>query len=284
MSEWSVENKVCVVTGGNSGIGRSTAIGLARQGARTVIVSRSRDKGEAAVAYIVEASGSQHVELVVGDIGTFATTRALADTLLARYPEIHVLINNAGLWMTERVVNEDGLENTFAVNHMGAFLLTRLLLDRLKASAPARIVNVSSRGHRLGKVDFDDLQAERGFGKIQAYCNSKLCNVLFTHALAKRLEGTGVTANTVHPGTVKSNLGSNSSGVIRWVFDKVGPVFFLSEAKGARTSIHVATEPSLSDVNGAYFRSSKQVKPSKAGQDDAAAERLWTVSEALLAG
>jgi NAD(P)-dependent dehydrogenase (short-subunit alcohol dehydrogenase family) len=278
---WSVEGKVCVVTGGNSGIGLHTAIGLARQGARTVIVSRSRDKGLAAVEQIREAAGVEQVDLVVGDLGSRAQIRALAEELLERYPAIHVLVNNAGLWMTERVINPDGLETTFAVNHLGPFLLTNLLLERLVASAPARIVNVSSEGHRQGRLALDDLAAERGYGKIKAYCDSKLCNVLFTAELARRLEGTGVTANSLHPGVVNTNLGSNSKGVIRWVFDYVGPLFFTTPAKGARTSIHVATDPALDGVSGRYFRSSRQVKPSRAARVEADARRLWEVSAEL---
>lgn len=278
---WDISGKTCVVTGGNSGIGRATAVGLASRGARTLIVSRDRSKGEAAVAHIREASGRDAVELIVGDLGTTATTRALAAEILARCPQLHVLVNNAGLWMTERVVNEDALETTFAVNHLGPFLLTNLLLDRLKASAPARIVNVSSQGHRMGEIDFDDLQAEKSFGKIQAYCDSKLANVLFTRALAKRLAGTGVTANSLHPGVVNTNLGSNSKGAIRWVFDRIGPIFFTTEAKGARTSIFVAADPSIDGVSGEYFRNRRAEPASKAGRDDEVAERLWAVSARL---
>ena len=280
---WSVEGRVCVVTGGNSGIGLTTAVGLAKQGAHVAIVSRDEERGRAAQAEVREAAEVERVDLVVGDQGSVASTRALAAALLERYPRLHVLVNNAGLWMTERRLNPDGLETTFAVNHLGPFVLTTLLLDRLIESAPARIVNVSSRGHRQAKLDFDDLQAERGYGKIRAYTNSKLCNVLFTRELARRLDGTGVTANALHPGVVRTNLGSNSSGVIRWVFDAVGPLLFISPEKGARTSIHVATSPELEGVTGRYFRACKEVAPSKAAQNDDDARRLWEISEALAA-
>lgn len=282
-STWTVKDKVCVVTGGNSGIGLWTAIGLARQGAHTVIVSRSRERGEAALEQARAALGDQpaRLDLVVGDLGSLAQIRALAEELLARYPAIHVLVNNAGLWMTERQLTPDGLETTFAVNHLGPFLLTHLLLPRLQESAPARIVNVASEGHRQGKLDFDDLQAERRFGKVRAYCDSKLANVLFTRELARRLEGTGVTANSLHPGVVHTNLGSNSSGPIRWVFDWVGPLFFITPEKGARTSLHVATSPALDGVSGRYFSNSRESTPSRRARDDEAARRLWEISEQL---
>lgn len=277
---WTVKDKVCVVTGGNSGIGLSTAIGLARQGAKTVIVSRNRERGEAAVATVRDETGVT-VDLVIGDLGTVATTRQLALELLSRYSELHVLVNNAGLWMPNRRLNEDGLEVTFAVNHLGPFVLTNLLLDRLVASSPARVVNVSSMGHRRGSLDFDDLQAERGYGKVKVYCDSKLCNVLFTRELARRLEGTGVTVNALHPGVVNTNLVQNAPKPLRWLFDLVAPLVLTSPEKGARTSLHVATAPELSDVSGSYFKDSRMIPPSKAAQSDEDARRLWAVSEEL---
>lgn len=278
---WTVKDKQCIVTGGNSGIGLHTAIGLARQGARVALVSRSPAKGEAAVREVRAAVPGAQVDLVVGDLGSLAQIRQLAADLLERYPAIHVLVNNAGLWMTERQETPDGLETTFAVNHLGPFLLTNLLLPRLQQSAPARIVNVASEAHRQGKLAFDDLQATRGFGKIKAYCDSKLANVLFTRELARRLQGTGVTANSLHPGVVNTNLGNNSSGLIRWVFDIAGPLFFITPEKGARTSLHVATSPDLDGVSGRYFKSSKINGEAKAAKDDEAARRLWAASEQL---
>lgn len=280
-SSWTVAGKTCVVTGGNSGIGKFTALGLARQGARVLIVSRTEERGRLALEEVRRESGSESVELVVGDLSSLANVRALAAELLERCPELHVLINNAGLWMTERVLTPDGLETTFAVNHLAPFLLTNLLLDRLRASAPARIVNVSSEGHRQGKLDFEDLQAERSFGKIAAYCGSKLMNVLFTRELARRLQGSGVTANSLHPGVVRTNLGSRSSGAIRWVFDWVGPLFFLTPEQGARTSLHVACAPALDGVSGLYFKSSRECTPARAARDDDSAQRLWEVSAEL---
>jgi retinol dehydrogenase 12 len=278
---WTVKDKTCVVTGGNSGIGLHTVIGLARGGARVALISRNKERGEAALVEARAAAPGATIDLVIGDLGSLSATRALAAALLARYPAIHVLVNNAGLWMTERTLTSDGLETTFAVNHLAPFLLTNLLLERLVASAPARIVNVSSAGHRRGALDFDDLQAARGFGKIKAYCDSKLANVLFTRELAKRLEGKGVTVNALHPGVVRTNLGNNSSGVIRWVFEMAGPLFFKTPEQGARTSLHVATSPALDGVSGRYFKDSREVSPSRAARVDADAARLWQVSEEL---
>lgn len=281
-STWTVAGKQCVVTGGNSGIGLYTVIGLAQRGARVALVSRDRARGEAALATARAAAPGATIELVVGDLGLFDTIRALADELPERYAELHVLVNNAGLWMTERTETADGLETTFAVNHLGPFLLTNLLLERLVASGPARIVNLASEGHRRGRLDWDDLQATRSYGKIKAYCDSKLCNVLFTRELARRLEGTGVTANSVHPGVVHTNLGGNSKGAIRWVFDHVGPLFFLTPEQGARTSLHVACAPELSDVSGRYFASSRVAKESRRARNDEDARRLWELSEELV--
>lgn len=278
---WTVKDKVCVVTGGNSGIGLHAAIGLARQGARVAIVSRDRAKGEAALAELKEKAQVDQADLIVGDLGSLAQVRALAQEVLGRYPRLHVLVNNAGLWMTERKLTPDGLETTFAVNHLGPFLLTNLLLERLVESAPARIVNVSSAGHAQGRIAWDDLQSERRFGKVQAYCDSKLMNVLFTRELARRLEGTGVTANALHPGVVNTNLSSNSTGLMRFFWDLLAPIFFISPEKGARTTLHVATSPALEGVSGKYFSASREKTPARAARSDEDARRLWEVSERL---
>ncbi len=286
-SSWSVKDRTCVVTGGNSGIGLHTALGLARLGARVALVSRSRERGEAALETIRAALAADRgaqggtVELVVGDLGSLGSTRALADELLGRYPAIHVLVNNAGLWMAERRVTTDGLETTFAVNHLAPFLLTNLLLERLRASAPARIVNVSSEGHRRGRLDWDDLQAERGFGPVKAYCDSKLANVLFTRELARRLEGSGVTTNALHPGVVNTNIAQNAPRPLRWLAERLGPLLLATPEQGARTSLHVATSPALEGVSGRYFKSCREARPGRAAQVDADARRLWAISEEL---
>jgi NAD(P)-dependent dehydrogenase (short-subunit alcohol dehydrogenase family) len=286
-SSWSVKGRTCVVTGGNSGIGLHTALGLARLGARVALVSRSRERGEAALETIGAALAADpdhadgRVDLVVGDLGSLGSTRALADELLGRYPTIHVLVNNAGLWMSERQVTSDGLETTFAVNHLAPFLLTNLLLERLLASAPARIVNVSSEGHRRGRLDWDDLQAERGFGPVKAYCDSKLANVLFTRELARRLEGSGVTTNALHPGVVNTNIAQNAPRPLRWLAERLGPLLLATPEQGARTSLHLATAPALDGVSGRYFKSCREARPARAAQDDAAARRLWAISEEL---
>lgn len=291
-SSWSVKDRTCVVTGGNSGIGLHTALGLARLGARVALVSRSRERGEAALETIGAALAADRaradrdaqggrVDLVVGDLGSLGSTRALADELLGRYPAIHVLVNNAGLWMSERRVTSDGLETTFAVNHLAPFLLTNLLLERLRQSAPARIVNVSSEGHRRGRLDWDDLQAERGFGPVKAYCDSKLANVLFTRELARRLEGSGVTTNALHPGVVNTNIAQHAPRPLRWLAERLGPLVLATPEQGARTSLHLATSPALDGVSGRYFKSCREARPARAAQDDADARRLWEVSEEL---
>jgi len=277
---WTLKDKTCVVTGGNSGIGLATAVGLAREGARAIVVSRDRGRGEAAVARARDEHGVE-LELIQGDLGTVADARALAGVLRERCPELHVLVNNAGLWMSRRVENADGLETTFAVNHMGPFVLTNLLLERLIASAPARVVNVASTAHRQGKLDFDDLRAARRFGRIKAYADSKLCNVLFTRELARRLEGTGVTTNALHPGVVDTNIAQHWPRPLRWVAERVGPWFLATPEQGARTSIHLAAAPELEEVSGRYFQRSREVTPSKRARSDADARRLWEVSERL---
>ncbi|MCB9549642.1 MAG: SDR family oxidoreductase [Myxococcales bacterium] len=268
--------RVCVVTGGNAGIGKATVIGLAQRGARVVLVSRTAERGEPALAEVRTACPAADVDLVLGDLTTQASVRALADALLAACPTLHVLVNNAGLWMTERTVTPDGFETTFAVNHLGPFLLTHLLLDRLRASGAARIVNLSSEGHRMGKIRFDDLQAERHFDRVRTYCDSKLCNVLFTRRLARELAGTDVITHAVHPGVVRSDLGRRSSGLVRLGF-ALGRPFFKTAEQGARTSIYVASAP-LGMENGLYFKDSKPCAPAKAALDDAVADRLWDVS------
>jgi NAD(P)-dependent dehydrogenase (short-subunit alcohol dehydrogenase family) len=204
--------KVCLITGATSGIGKATAMGLANMGASVVMVGRDRDRGEAALADIKEKSANASVDLMLADVSSQEQIRRLADDFKEAYPRLDVLINNAGVIRSERITTADGLETTFAVNHLAYSLLTNLLLDVLKASAPSRIVNVASGEQRNGTIDFDDLQGEKGYKGAKAYSQSKLATVLFTYELARRLEGTGVTANCLHPGVVGTNLGSGVSG------------------------------------------------------------------------
>ena len=277
--------KTVVITGGNSGIGLETAVALARAGARTVITARDRARGEAAVADIGARSGRGAVELAVFDLGSLASVRQGAQDLLERCERIDVLVNNAGLVLSDRRLSADGLEATFAINHLGPFLLTELLLDRIRSSAPARIVNVASTAHKGARqLDFDDLQATRAYRGMQVYSRSKLANIYFTTELARRLEGTGVTVNCLHPGTVATGYGrdGDSSGVLAFGLKLIKP-FILDAERGARTSVYLASSPEVAGVTGTYFVKCRPRTPSRAARDDAAARRLWDVSEQLVA-
>ncbi len=282
MATADMTGRTVVVTGGNSGIGKATAAALAAAGADTLIVSRNPDKGAAALADIRRESGGA-VELIVGDLGSVASTRELASKLLAARDRIHVLVNNAGVWLTTRHETSDGYEQTFAVNHLAPFLLTDLLLDNLRAAGRARIVNVSSAVHARGRLDFDDLHFQRRpYAHFQAYSDSKLCNILFTRELARRLVGTDVTTNALHPGVVSTNFGTYNNAIINIGMKVVRP-FVLGPKQGARTSVHCATAPSLEGVTGRYFAKSRQKTPSRRAQDGAAAQHLWQISEELVA-
>ena len=278
--------KTVVITGGNSGIGLETAVALARAGAKTVITARDPSRGEAAVADIRARSGHDDVELVVFDLGSTASTRQGALSILERCDRIDVLVNNAGVVLSDRRETVDGLEATFAVNHLGPFVLTELLLDRIKGSAPARIVNVASTAHKGARkgLDFDDLQSTSRYGGMQVYSKTKLANIYFTTELARRLDRTGVTVNCLHPGTVATGYGrdGDSSGVLAFGLKVIKP-FILSAEQGARTSIYLASSPDVAGVTGKYFVKCKARNPSAAARDDEAAQRLWKVSEEIVA-
>ncbi len=216
--------KTVLITGATSGIGKATAMGLANMGASVVMVGRDRGRGEAAVAEIKERSGNASVDLMLADVSSQREIRRLADGFGEAYPRLDVLVNNAGVFRSERITTADGIEATFAVNHLAYFLLTNLLLERLKASAPSRIVNVASADHSNATIDFDDLQGEKGYRGAKAYSRSKLANVLFTYELARRLRGTGVTVNCLHPGVVGTNLGSGVSGAFGFVVSALRPL------------------------------------------------------------
>jgi len=278
--------KTVVITGGNSGIGLATAVALARAGADTVITARDKGRGEAAVATVAARSGSDRVGVVVFDLASAASIRVGAAALLQRCDRIDVLVNNAGLVLTDRRETEDGFEATFGVNHLGPFLLTQLLLERITASAPARIVNVASTAHKgaRGGLDFDDLQSTRAYRGMQVYSRSKLANIYFTTELARRLEGTGVTVNCLHPGTVATGYGrdGDASGVLAFGLKVIKP-FILSPERGAQTSVYLAASPDVAGVTGKYFVKCRARTPSRAAQDTEAARRLWDRSEELLA-
>jgi NAD(P)-dependent dehydrogenase (short-subunit alcohol dehydrogenase family) len=279
----SLNGKVCMVTGANSGIGKVTALELARMGATVVLVCRSRSRGEQALEEIRRETGSSAVELMVADLSSQASARELAAAFRQKYDRLHVLVNNAGAIFPRRELTVDGLESTFALNHLGYFLLTNLLLDLIRASAPARIVNVSSGAHAMGAINFADLQAERKFNSWRAYGQSKLANILFTVELARRLEGTGVTVNCLHPGLVGTQFGAGyyADSPLARAVGSLMPLFAISPEKGAETSIYLATSPEVAGVTGKYFAKKRPVKPSRAATDMALAERLWQVSAQL---
>ncbi|HJM76453.1 MAG TPA: SDR family oxidoreductase [Dehalococcoidia bacterium] len=280
-----MEGRVCLVTGASSGIGRETALALARMGATVVMHGRDPGRSAAAADAVREASPRGDVDLVVADLSSQAGVRHLAAEVLARHDSLHVLVNNAGVIRTRREITVDGLEQTFALNHLAYFLLTELLLDRLRASAPARIVNVSSAAHARARLDFNDLQNERRYG-MGVYGQSKLANVLFTYELARRLEGSEVTANCLHPGVVGTRFGLANTGPMGralWLANRLTRLLALSSAKGARTSIHLATSPEVDGVSGRYFAKSKAIASSEASYDEESARRLWEASEQLVA-
>jgi NAD(P)-dependent dehydrogenase (short-subunit alcohol dehydrogenase family) len=278
--EGGMDEKVCLITGATSGIGKATAMGLARMGASVVMVGRDRGRGEAALAEVKGKSANASVDLMLADLSSQEDLRRLADEFKEAYPRLAVLINNAGVIRSKRVTTPDGIEMTFAVNHLASFLLTNLLLDVLEASAPSRIVNVSSGEQRNGTIDFDDLQGEKGYKTAKAYGQSKLATVLFTYELARRLEGTGVSANCLHPGVVGTNLGSGVSGVFGFMVRALGP-FMKSPEKGAETSIYLASSPEVEGLSGKYFVKKAEARSSDVSHDKRLARRLWEVSAEL---
>jgi len=270
----------CLVTGANSGMGRVTAAALARQGAEVVALCRSRDKAQATCEAIAAETGRSSLAPLAADLGSQAQIRAVADEFRGRYDRLDVLVNNAGLLAGERTLSEDGIELTFAVNHLGTFLLTRLLREPLERAPAARVVTVASDVHRLARFDPDNLQLERGYGGYKAYCLSKLANILFTFELARRLAGTRVTANCLHPGLVASNFGSGAKPWFRALMSVSRP-FLVSPEKGAETAIHLASSPEVEGVTGRYFKNKRIAEPSRAARDEAAARELWAISERL---
>lgn len=286
-----------MVTGSSRGIGKATAVALAGMGAHVVLVCRDLERGEAAQGEIRAGSGSEAVEVMIGDLSSQRQIRQLAADFRSKHDRLHVLINNAGTFEGQRSETEDGLESTFAVNHLAPFLLTNLLLPVLVASEPSRIVTVSSTGHGYGtKINFDDLQGERRYRAGPAYSQSKLANVLFTYELARRLEGTGVTANCLHPGAVYTGLLRYKGvvgAVVRTLIGASRP-FLLNTEQGAATSVYVASSPEVDGVTGHYFRKQefavwpmgfnapvRAVRSSKQSYDESAARQLWEISEAL---
>ncbi len=275
-----MQGKVVLITGATNGIGLETAKALAKMGTRVVMVGRSPAKmDKAAEAVRAEAAGAR-VDTRIADLSLMAEVRKLAAEVEAAYDRLDVLINNAGAFFNSYQTTSEGLEMTFALNHLNYFLLTNLLLDLLKDSAPARIINTSSGAHRIGRLNFDNLQGEKGYGGFRAYGQSKLENVLFTYELARRLEGSGVTANALHPGFVRTGFGHSNGGIVSF-FTGAMQRFALTPAQGAATTIYLASSPEVADVSGKYFEKSRAVPSSKASMNEADWVRLWQISEQL---
>ena len=274
-------NRVCLITGATSGIGKATAMGLANMGASVVMVGRDQGRGEAALAETRQKSPNASVDLMLADLSSQEQIHRLADEFKEAYPRLDVLINNAGVIRSKRTTTADGIEMTFAVNHLACFLVTNLLLDLLEASAPSRIINVASGEERNGTIDFDDLQGEKEYKTAKAYGQSKLANVLFTYELARRLEGTGVSANCLHPGAgVRTNLGSGVSGVFGFTVRALTPLM-KSPEKGAATSVYLASSAEVEGLSGGYFVKKTEARSSDASHDERLARRLWEVSAEL---
>ncbi len=271
-----LKDKNAIITGATSGIGRITALAIAEKGARLVLPVRDMAKGEELKQEIAEKTGNTSVELISCRLDSLGSIRQFAEEFKQKHDTLHLLVNNAGTWEVKRRESEDGIEMNFAVNHLAPFLLTNLLLDTIKASAPARIVNVSSSAHKQAKMNFDDPEGKKRWSSMRSYGQGKLANILFTRKMAKDLEGTGVTVNCLHPGVVSTRLFDKMPLVFRKIFG----LFMITPEKGAETSIYLATSPEVEGVSGGYFIKKKEARPTRHAMDMDVAERLWEVSEA----
>jgi len=274
-----LQNKTIVITGATSGIGEVAAVRLAEQGARILFVARDGSRADATMAKLRHAGPDAAHKAFYADLSVIAEMKRVAGELAAE-PSIDVLINNAGALFNRRTVTEDGLEKTFALNHLSYFVVTNLLLPRLKPGA--RIVNTASGAHRRAELHFDDLQSERGYAGFAVYSRSKLMNILFTRELARRIQGTGVTANCLHPGFVATRFGDQSGGLVQHALRLVKPVGAISPEEGAKTVVYLASSPEVAGVSGKYFYQCRVDQPSTEAEDDVAAKRLWEISEKFL--
>lgn len=286
-SKARLDGKTVIITGANTGIGKETAVDLASRGAKVILACRDVMRAERAATDIMKKSNNQNVVVKIVDLASLESIRKFADNINKSEPKIDILINNAGIMMCPYWKTQDGFEMQFGVNHLGHFLLTNLLLDKIKSSAPARIVNVSSRAHtRTENIDFDDLNSEKNYNSMAAYRQSKLANVLFTRELSLRLQGTNVTVNSLHPGVVKTELTRYLPQSVPLYFRVLfAPIFYLlgkTPKQGAQTTIYCAVDESLANVTGKYFSDCAIKEESKAAQDDEAAKKLWEVSEKLV--
>jgi NAD(P)-dependent dehydrogenase (short-subunit alcohol dehydrogenase family) len=278
-SETRMDDKIVMITGANSGIGKETARVLADRGATIIMICRNKERGETALRELKEKTGSDKIELYLADLTEPDTIHDVVDKFKENHSRLDVLINNAGLTINEREITSLGYERTFATNHLGHFLLTQLLLDILKQSKPSRIVNVSSAVHTTANLKFNDINQKKHYRGYLAYANSKLANLLFTYELARRLEETGVTVNALHPGFVRTNFGKGGRNWILKAIFKFARIFAISVEKGAKTSIYLASSPEVEDVTGKYFVKCKPVRSSNASYDLEAQKRLWQLSE-----
>jgi NAD(P)-dependent dehydrogenase (short-subunit alcohol dehydrogenase family) len=275
-----MSDKIVLITGANSGIGKAASLALAKMSAQVVMVARNKERGETARAEIVKESGNSSVDLLLADLSSLESVRQLSREFQSKYRRLDVLVNNAGLFNQRRNVTVDGYENTFETNYLSSFLLSNLLLDLLKKSAPSRIINVSSLGHYNGHINFDDLNLEKNYGGWKAYGQSKLALVLFTHQLAKKLEGTGVTVNALHPGTVATHIWSRPLGPFGFIMT-LPKLFMISPQKGADTIVYLAASDEAANISGEYLEKSRVKKSSDESYDDDVAQRLWEVSSKL---
>jgi NAD(P)-dependent dehydrogenase (short-subunit alcohol dehydrogenase family) len=280
-----IEGKTCLITGSTSGIGKEIAIGLAKMKANVILVGRNKTKCQATLEEIRRNvsinTNKNRVSYLLADLSSQASIHQLANEFLETYESLDVLVNNAGVFLSRRITNVDGIEYTFAVNHLAPFLLTSLLFERIKASSPSRIITTSSVAHRGAYINFDNLQFERGrYNGVEAYRQSKLANILFTKELARRSRGSGVTSNCFHPGGVRTNLVQSSAWYYRLIWAIINP-FLANPKKGADTAIYLASSSEVAEISGKYFVNKKPVPPSKLADDHDAAARLWKISEEL---
>jgi NAD(P)-dependent dehydrogenase (short-subunit alcohol dehydrogenase family) len=277
-----MQGKRVLITGANSGIGKEAAVALAGLGAQIVMLCRSRQRAEAAQAEIIQRSGNDQIEIVLADFASLASVAEAAKTITERYDRIDVLLNNAGAYFSKRETSQDGYEMTFAVNHLAPFLLTKLLLPTIEASTPARIINVSSDGHRFTGMNFKQLENPTKYHGLVAYSRSKLANVLFTYELAEQLKDRNITVNTLHPGVIASNFAVGGSDTFSFLVDLIRR-FVLTPEQGAQTSIYLASSPEVANTTGKYFVKSKPRRSSAASYDRADQELLWQMSQELIA-
>lgn len=277
-----MQNKLCIITGANSGIGKVTALNLARQDAYIVMVCKNEERAQQAREEILSETGNAGIDIVLADFAYQYEIREAADQIKSRFEQVDVLINNAGMIPSKRTETIDGIEKTFAVNHLGGFLLTNLLLNQLKAAPQARIINVSSEVHRLGASIFHlaNLQLQESYSPLKAYGLSKLCNIMFTHELARQLESTNVTVNALHPGLVSTRLSSQAGWLMKF-FYFIGRPVMKSPTKGAETPLYLAASDEVRDISGKYFKNKKIKKPADIAYDDELTARLWEISEEL---